>query len=265
MTTVRQPSNGHSLHPLPCSVRNFTETNPVDLPTNKANNNHAHPESAAAPVASDDPLVERQQSASPCEIHGDQELSRVTTSRPPLVHEEVLEGRCQLTFSDGRQCRMPRSDIHPSLCCYHAEREEQLFGFPSPSVGPALDLPELYSASRDLTTAAGVNRALAQVFRLLARRRISRQEAATFGHLAQLLLQSIHLVRSSGESGDPTRIVVPSARESHPQAQSEDSGGVHQTPETGDALERQHAPAAESNSRGMNTYEIAGDHPGLYT
>jgi hypothetical protein len=171
----------------------------------------------------------------------------------------VLPGRCQLTFSDGRQCRMPRSAIDHSLCCYHAEGVVQLFGVPAPSVGPALDLPELYSASRDLTTAAGVNRALAQVFRLLARRRISRQEAATFGHLAQLLLQSIHLVRSCGESGDPTRIVVPSARESHPQSRSEDSAGVHQTPETEDALERQHAPAPSFNSRKMSTYEIAGD------
>src|SRR6202030_1769052 len=51
------------------------------------------------------------------------------------------------------------------------------------------------SASRALTTATGVNHALAQVFRLLAQRRISRQEAATFGHLAQLLLRTISLTR----------------------------------------------------------------------
>ncbi len=106
---------------------------------------------------------------------------------------------------------MARSDIHPSLCRFHSEREDQLFGDPAPGgnvVGAALDLPELYSACRDLTTAAGVNRALGQVFRLLAQRRISRQEAATFGHLAQLLLRTISLMRA--ESADPTRIVVPS-------------------------------------------------------
>jgi hypothetical protein len=106
---------------------------------------------------------------------------------------------------------MARSDIHPSLCRFHSEREDQLFGDPAPGgnvVGAALDLPELYSACRDLTTAAGVNRALGQVFRLLAQRRISRQEAATFGHLAQLLLRTISLMRA--ESADPTRIGVPS-------------------------------------------------------
>ena len=121
-----------------------------------------------------------------------------TPNLPPET--EPLPERCQFMFSDGRQCTMARSDIHPSLCHYHSEREEQLFGAPGLGggavVGRSFDLPELYLASADLTTAAGVSRALAQVFRLLAQRRISRQEAATFGHLAQLLLRSISLMRS---------------------------------------------------------------------
>src|SRR3989475_8635011 len=130
----------------------------------------------------------------------------LTNAIPPFpffienpIDTNQLPDRCQFTFSDGRQCRMARSEIHPSLCPFHSEREEQLFGDPAPGgnvVGAALDLPELHSACRDLTTAAGVNRALAQVFRLLAQRRISRQEAATFGHLAQLLLRSIAMARA---------------------------------------------------------------------
>jgi hypothetical protein len=106
-------------------------------------------------------------------------------------------------FSDGRQCTMARSDIHPSLCTYHSDREDQLFGDPGGSfVTRKLDLPELYSACHDLTTATGVNRALGQVFRLLAQRRISRQEAATFGHLAQLLLRTIYLTRAESVAAD---------------------------------------------------------------
>src|SRR6266566_596949 len=127
-------------------------------------------------------------------------------SDPAASTSNQLPERCQFTFSDGRQCRMARSEIHPSLCPFHAEREDQLFGEPSPGgyvVGAALDLPELYSACRDLTTAAGVNRALGQVFLLLAQRRISRQEAATFGHLAQLLLRTISAARA--ESTDLAR------------------------------------------------------------
>jgi hypothetical protein len=134
-----------------------------------------------------------------------------------FIDTNPLPERCQFSFSDGRQCSMARSDIHPSLCRFHSEREDQLFGDPAPGgnvVGAALDLPELHSACRDLTTAAGVNRALAQVFRLLAQRRISRQEAATFGHLAQLLLRTISAMRVlAGEN--PAANVYLSAGESH--------------------------------------------------
>src|SRR4029077_9772457 len=127
-----------------------------------------------------------------------------TLNLPPET--EPLPERCQFMFSDGRQCTMARSDIHPSLCHYHSEREDQLFGTPSSGggsvVGAGFDLPELYSACRDLTTAAGVHRAVAQGFALLAQRRISRQEAATFGHLAQLLLRSISLMRAELTTDD---------------------------------------------------------------
>src|SRR5216683_998232 len=44
-----------------------------------------------------------------------------------------LPERCQFMFSDGRQCTMARSDIHPSLCTYHSDREDQLFGDPGGS------------------------------------------------------------------------------------------------------------------------------------
>src|SRR6266704_718065 len=206
-------------------------------------------------------------------IENPAELNR-TELPPNKANNNQLPDRCQFTFSDGRQCAMARSDIHPSLCRFHSEREDQLFGDPAPGgnvVGAALDLPELHSACRDLTTAAGVNRALAQVFRLLAQRRISRQEAATFGHLAQLLLRTISAMRA-----DPTRIGVPSEhreprdlsfssprreenaapascpeaddaasppRKGYPpaakvyqQVRFSDSSGVHRTPDTGDEL-----------------------------
>jgi hypothetical protein len=125
------------------------------------------------------------------------------------IDTNPLPERCQFMFSDGRQCTMARSDIHPSLCTYHSEREEQLFGVPhvsSPRIvhGAAFDLPELYSACSDLSTPAGVSRAVAQVIRLLAQRRISRQEAATFAHLAHVLLQSFAIARTEHATASVT-------------------------------------------------------------
>jgi hypothetical protein len=171
--TTAQEVPAHAFPPFPFFVENPVDPRANDLPAN--NNNH------------------------------NSNLSHLQTDTRPLPD------RCQFSFSDGRQCTMPRSEIHPSLCRFHAEREDQLFGDPAPSgvVGAALDLPELFSACRDLSTAAGVNRALAQVFRLLAQRRISRQEAATFCHLAQLLLRSIAAMRAEyvaaecGNTADP--------------------------------------------------------------
>src|SRR6266581_7868708 len=212
---------GDKVPPFPFFIENPADLHRADLPTNKNNTNQ---------FASDDQVVERQKGV---------------PITPLLAHEKVsldtnpLPDRCQFTFSDGRQCRMARSEIHPSLCPFHSEREDQLFGEPSPGgyvVGASLDLPELYSACRDLTTAAGVNRALGQVFRLLAQRRISRQEAATFGHLAQLLLRTISAMRQ--ESADPARSGVRTpveSREVMRESRNAESTGLP-TPEIGAPL-----------------------------
>jgi hypothetical protein len=160
MTTAQAPTNGtngHRVSPPPCSLPHSQEENQSkDSPNNNesptpvpANAYHVPPTRYAPKAGSyryDD-----------------------TLDLPPET--SPLPERCQFMFSDGRQCTMGRSEIHPSLCPYHSEREDQLFGTPSSGgsvVGAAFDLPELYSACRDLTTASGVNRALGQVFRLLA-------------------------------------------------------------------------------------------------
>jgi len=236
MTTVQQSPNGHRVFPPPCPIENPAELNRADPPTSKANIN----------------------------------------SNPPPVEIDTnpLPERCQFTFSDGRQCSMARSDIHPSLCRYHSEREQQLFGSPVTGgnvVGAALDLPELYSACRDLTTATGVNRALAQVFRLLAQRRISRQEAATFGHLAQLLLRTISLMRAEADhatskvapSDEPQVVIPPQLSPQH-----KDGASARQpAPISGNSSAPPTAPAAPSEplarptavktSSGMNTCAAA--------
>src|SRR5260370_40094216 len=207
MTTAQESTNGHRVSPPPFSVENPAEPNRADLPTDKANNNQG---------AHDDPVVERQPgpfAASAYHVPPKRHAPKADSFRHPIpagLSTMKMPERCQFMFSDGRQCTMARSDIHPSLCTYHSDREDQLSGDPGGSfVTPKLDLPELYSACRDLTTAAGVTRALGQVFRLLAQRRISRQEAATFGHLAHLLVRTITLTRA--ESADP----ISSSGESH--------------------------------------------------
>ena len=190
--------------PPPCSIPDSQNKNSSKDSTN--NHSNPAPEPKSAPHGSDGFTARTYhvppRRYAPKANFYQEELPSVDIDTNPSPQ------RCQFMFSDGRQCTMARSEIHPSLCRYHSEREEQLFGDPVAGgrvVGAALDLPELYSACRDLSTPAGVHRAISQVFRLFAQRRISRQEASTFCHLGQLLLRTISLARSESDaaSGDP--------------------------------------------------------------
>jgi hypothetical protein len=195
MTTVQESPNGHSSFPPPCSFPDSQDQNRSKDSNNNSNSTPVSPTPAREAFPASAYHVPPPRFAPKAHAYRQDDFLDLPPETDPLPE------RCQFMFSDGRQCTMARSDIHPSLCTYHSDREDQLFGDPGGSfVTRKLDLPELYSASNDLTTAAGVNRALGQVFRLLAQRRISRQEAATFGHLAQLLLRAISLTRSSRES-----------------------------------------------------------------
>jgi hypothetical protein len=231
MTTAQESNNGHHLSPLPCS---FPDSQQQNQSKDSTDNN--------SPLAqSGNGVVERQKDVDITSLLAHEKVTGPFPASayhvPPELYapkadsfrDTIPDGlstmkmpdRCQFMFSDGRQCKMARSDIHPSLCPYHSEREEQLFGAPhtrSSVRGPSFDLPELFSASRDLTTAAGVNRALGQVFRLLAQRRISRQEAATFGKLAHLLLQSIRAAHAEADVAPAESLAADFGLAEHEQA-----------------------------------------------
>src|SRR5690348_12780732 len=97
-----------------------------------------------------------------------------------------ISSRCQFTFSDGRQCRNQSA----SLCLHHASKHK-----PSPGAEGAPDVA-LEGLCGDLTTATNINRALTQVFLLMAQGRIPQKQAVAFGYLTQLLLQTVPGIRS---------------------------------------------------------------------
>src|SRR5690242_11821096 len=142
MTTTQPSTNGHCVSPLPCSVE-IADMNGADLPADKADdrkfaNGGRASERETPPFAGNACHVPLQPYAPKANLHEYGDFASGQTNASPLPE------RCQFLFSDGRQCTMARSDIHPSLCRYHSEREDQLFGEPgSHIVGRALDLPEL--------------------------------------------------------------------------------------------------------------------------
>jgi hypothetical protein len=90
---------------------------------------------------------------------------------------------CQLSFADGRQCRMFRHESHASLCLVHAREEQQLLA--QDEIGQ-----ELESISGEFRTTTDINHVVGKLFKLVAAGRIPARRAENLSYLAQLLLYS---------------------------------------------------------------------------
>jgi hypothetical protein len=93
------------------------------------------------------------------------------------------ENLCNYPYADGRQCRMLRHSSHPSLCFFHSREEMQLAELEQ--IGD-----QLASVSGEFHTMTEVRRAVANLFRLVARNRIPMRNAQLLAYLSQLLLYS---------------------------------------------------------------------------
>src|SRR5438445_13886861 len=146
MNTVQEPLT--PVIPPPCVVQNSAKPNRADLPSNKDNNN-SNPSSTASDT---NELPERCQFDHPIrmvvpsagESHLQDELSPVNKvqrergTSPELrgdhgfIDTNPLPPRCQLLYSDGRQARLARPDLHPSRCPSPAASAAQLVPDPAP-------------------------------------------------------------------------------------------------------------------------------------
>ena len=90
--------------------------------------------------------------------------------------------RCQHRFANYKQCRLPASAESP-LCLHHAKLAQSL-------AADADHSQFLLKRSQAFQTAQGVNHALARLFELVARNRISPRRAAVLAHIGGLLLRT---------------------------------------------------------------------------
>lgn len=105
---------------------------------------------------------------------------KVARSRFAAEPEQNL---CNYPYADGRQCRMLRHESHPSLCFFHSREEMQLAELDQ--IGE-----QLAAVSGEFHTMTEVRRAVANLFRLVARNRIPMRNAQPLAYLSQLLLYS---------------------------------------------------------------------------
>ena len=91
---------------------------------------------------------------------------------------------CQFTYADGRFCGLPTIPSGNGMCRSHASLKRF-----HPPVEEELTA-DLLNFTSDPPSQEDVYRAVGRVIQALAANRISARRAATFGYLAQLLLQA---------------------------------------------------------------------------
>src|SRR5260370_4806892 len=96
---------------------------------------------------------------------------------------------CRFTFSDGRQCRTPRSSHHPRFCSDHARKDSQA------CAADKLARELSYFFSGEYHSACDLNAALGRLLPAVVRADIKPGSARTVAYLSQTLVQTIHLAQ----------------------------------------------------------------------
>jgi hypothetical protein len=97
--------------------------------------------------------------------------------------------RCQFTSSHGSRCTNPHNSNPNSFCIIHERRAEKLADSEAQSVSA-----ELLSGGPNLQNRNDVGRVIAQLFTMIAQRRIRQREGALLAYVASLLLQTMGAV-----------------------------------------------------------------------
>lgn len=129
----------------------------------------------------------------------------MSTNPNPISTSINSAPRCQHRFANYKQCRLPAAPAS-AFCPQHAQ------------LASLLPLEEdhskfLLKSSQHFQTAQGVNFALANLFELVAKNRISPRRAAVLAYIGSLLLRTHSSIDSDREAG----IIDPSKSNSEPE------------------------------------------------
>jgi hypothetical protein len=108
--------------------------------------------------------------------------------------------RCQFTSSHGRRCTNPHNSNPNSFCIIHERQAEKIADSEAQSVSA-----ELLSGGPNLQNRNDVGRVIAQLFTMIAQRRIRQREGALLAYVASLLLQTMGAVIEPADL--PVRVV----------------------------------------------------------
>jgi hypothetical protein len=134
----------------------------------------------------------------------------MSSNPSPINNIAISAPRCQHRFANYKQCRLPASASSP-LCPHHERLAQSLAAEEDHS-------KFLLKCSQDFQTAQGVNFALANLFELVAKNRISPRRASVLAHIGGLLLRSHAAIDYDRESNiaDPSKPKLPPIPEPDP-------------------------------------------------
>ena len=103
--------------------------------------------------------------------------------------------RCQFSTTDGRQCRMARSEGHATFCLFHALQAAREARKMAQLLGVEELSKELVSLSGEFQTATDINHFLGKLLLSIAQDRIPHRNAVAMAYICQLLLCTLSSVR----------------------------------------------------------------------
>jgi hypothetical protein len=123
-------------------------------------------------------------------------VTESTDSKPRMLDKD----RCRYTSAHGRRCLNPLRSATAGFCVIHERFAEQHNDTEAQSIST-----ELLSGGPNLQNRQAVGRVIAQLFTMIAQRRIRQREGALLAYVASLLLQTMGAVTDAASL--PVRVV----------------------------------------------------------
>jgi hypothetical protein len=126
---------------------------------------------------------------------------------PPKVTDSTssrsqgpLKDRCRYTSAHGRRCLNPLRSGTAGFCIIHERLNEQHNDAQAQSISD-----QLFSGVPKLSTREELGRVMAQLFTLIAQRKIRQREGALLAYVASLLLQT--MIPTAAPADPPVGVV----------------------------------------------------------
>jgi hypothetical protein len=128
--------------------------------------------------------------------------------------------RCTFVSTDGRRCSMNRVAANASFCFNHWKRQHA-------QEDAAHTGDQIIPSDAGLDSLDDIHKAIGNVFRLLARKRIASRDAAVLGYLGQMMLMSLPSLERTMKSQMAMAVIANKAAHQVEKSRAADADRLH--------------------------------------